>query len=100
TPSYLAPEVLDRRGHGVPSDIWALGCALYTALTGHPPFEASQRLELYQHIRGAQYPLPPQLSPRARALITLMLDPEPTARPSLQDLLDHQFFSQVRGWQG
>ncbi|RLV76673.1 hypothetical protein DV515_00016737 [Chloebia gouldiae] len=28
TPSYLAPEVLDRRGHAGPSDIWALGCAL------------------------------------------------------------------------
>ncbi|XP_027756822.1 inactive serine/threonine-protein kinase PLK5-like [Empidonax traillii] len=94
TPSYLAPEVLDRRGHGVASDIWALGCALYTALTGRPPFEGSQRLELYQHIRGARYPLPPQLSPRARALLALMLDPDPTARPSLQDVLDHPFFTQ------
>ncbi|XP_039421911.1 inactive serine/threonine-protein kinase PLK5-like [Corvus cornix cornix] len=28
TPNYLAPEVLDRRGHAVPSDIWALGCAV------------------------------------------------------------------------
>ncbi|XP_064493192.1 inactive serine/threonine-protein kinase PLK5-like isoform X2 [Pseudopipra pipra] len=94
TPSHLAPEVLDRRGHGVPSDIWALGCALYTALTGRPPFEGSQRLELYQHIRGARYPLPPQLSPQARALLALMLDPDPAARPSLQDVLDHPFFTQ------
>ncbi|NXK40876.1 PLK2 kinase, partial [Piprites chloris] len=100
TPSYLAPEVLDRRGHGVPSDIWALGCALYTALTGRPPFEGSHRLELYQHIRGARYPLPPQLSPRARALLALMLDPDPAARPSLQDVLDHPFFTQVWGRRG
>ncbi|XP_041338753.1 inactive serine/threonine-protein kinase PLK5-like isoform X3 [Pyrgilauda ruficollis] len=28
TPGYLAPEVLDRRGHAAPSDIWALGCAV------------------------------------------------------------------------
>ncbi|RMC00973.1 hypothetical protein DUI87_22660 [Hirundo rustica rustica] len=28
TPGYLAPEVLDRRGHAEPSDIWALGCAV------------------------------------------------------------------------
>ncbi|XP_030365615.1 inactive serine/threonine-protein kinase PLK5-like [Strigops habroptila] len=28
TPSFLAPEVLDRKGHGVPSDVWALGCAM------------------------------------------------------------------------
>ncbi|KAJ7412204.1 inactive serine/threonine-protein kinase PLK5-like protein [Willisornis vidua] len=51
-------------------------------------------LELYRRIRGALYLLPPQLSPQARALITLMLDPDPVARPSLRDVLDHQFFTQ------
>ncbi|NXI45867.1 PLK5 kinase, partial [Galbula dea] len=98
TPSYLAPEVLDRKGHGVPSDIWALGCAVYVALTGSSPFEAAPRQELYRQIRAARYPLSPHLSPRARALIAHILTPEPTARPSLQDVLDHSFFTQVRGW--
>ncbi|NXX44645.1 PLK2 kinase, partial [Tricholaema leucomelas] len=95
TPNYLAPEVLDRRGHGVPSDIWALGCAIYEALTGRAPFEAAQRQELYRQIRGAQYQLCPQLSARAQALIAHMLQPEPTARPSLQGILGHSFFTQV-----
>ncbi|NXL80604.1 PLK2 kinase, partial [Leptocoma aspasia] len=98
TPSFLAPEVLDRRGHAVPSDIWALGCAVYTALTGHAPFEARHRPELYRRIRGARYPLPPQLSPRARALIAHMLDPDPAARPSPAGVLGHPFLTQVRGW--
>ncbi|NXX97336.1 PLK5 kinase, partial [Centropus bengalensis] len=95
TPSYLAPEVLDRKGHGVPSDIWALGCAMYTALTGSPPFEGAQRQELYQSIWAARYPLSPHLSPRARALLARLLAPEPTARPSLQEVLDDSFFTQV-----
>ncbi|XP_074421970.1 inactive serine/threonine-protein kinase PLK5-like isoform X1 [Larus michahellis] len=94
TPGYLAPEVLDRKGHGVPSDIWALGCAMYAALTGSPPFEAAHRQELYQCIRAARYPLSPHLSPRARALIARLLAPEPAARPSLRDVLDHGFFTQ------
>ncbi|NXV16185.1 PLK2 kinase, partial [Cepphus grylle] len=98
TPGYLAPEVLDRKGHGVPSDIWALGCTTYTALTGSPPFEAAQRQELYRRIRAARYPLSPHLSPRARALIAHLLAPEPAARPSLRDVLDHGFFTQVWGW--
>ncbi|NXS98925.1 PLK2 kinase, partial [Jacana jacana] len=97
TPSYLAPEVLDHKGHGVPSDIWALGCGMYTLLLGTPPFEAAERQELYRRIRAAQYPLSPHLSPRARALLGHLLAPEPTARPSLQDMLDHGFFTQVRG---
>ncbi|NXT54288.1 PLK2 kinase, partial [Pluvianellus socialis] len=100
TPGYLAPEVLDRKGHGVPSDVWALGCATYTLLTGSPPFEAAQRQELYRRIRAAQYPPPPPLSPRAQTLIARLLAPEPTARPSLRDVLDHGFFTQVWGAAG
>ncbi|NWX53206.1 PLK5 kinase, partial [Steatornis caripensis] len=72
----------------------------YTALTGSPPFEAAHRQELYQRIRAAQYLLPRHLSPHAQALIAGLLAPEPAARPSLQDVLDHGFFTQVRGWQG
>ncbi|KAM9516158.1 inactive serine/threonine-protein kinase PLK5 isoform 3-T3 [Guaruba guarouba] len=94
TPSFLAPEVLDRKGHGVPSDVWALGCAMYMALTGSPPFEAAQRQELYRRIRAGRYPQPSQLSPRAQALIACLLAPEPAARPGLQDVLDHGFFTQ------
>ncbi|NXX23575.1 PLK2 kinase, partial [Podargus strigoides] len=94
TPSYLAPEVLDRRGHGVAADVWALGCAMYTALTGSPPFEAAHRQELYRRIRAARYPLPPHLSRHARALITSLLAPQPAARPSLPAVLHHGFFTQ------
>ncbi|XP_035169047.1 inactive serine/threonine-protein kinase PLK5-like, partial [Oxyura jamaicensis] len=64
TPSYMAPEVVDRKGHGVPSDVWALGCVMYALLTGSPPFEAGERQELYGRIRAAWYPLPGRLSPR------------------------------------
>lgn len=70
------------------------------ALTGSPPFEAAHRQELYRRIRTARYPLPPHLSPHAQALIARLLAPEPAARPSLQDVLDHGFFTQVRGWHG
>lgn len=70
------------------------------ALTGSPPFEAAHRQELYRRIRTARYPLPPHLLPHAQALIARLLAPEPAARPSLQDVLDHGFFTQVRGWHG
>ncbi|XP_068277002.1 inactive serine/threonine-protein kinase PLK5 isoform X3 [Nyctibius grandis] len=66
----------------------------YTALAGSPPFEAAERQELYRRIRAARYPLPPHLSPHARALIARLLAPEPAARPSLRDVLDHGFFTQ------
>ncbi|NXP95282.1 PLK2 kinase, partial [Passerina amoena] len=70
----------------------------YAALTGHAPFEARHRPELFRRIRSARYPLPPALSAPARALIALMLQPEPAARPGPARLLQHPFLTQVRGW--
>lgn len=39
TPNYIAPEMLDKKGHSFEVDIWAIGCILYTLLVGKPPFE-------------------------------------------------------------
>ena len=39
TPNYIAPEVLDKKGHSFEVDVWAVGCILYTLLFGRPPFE-------------------------------------------------------------
>ncbi|NXO65267.1 PLK2 kinase, partial [Phainopepla nitens] len=66
----------------------------YAALSGRAPFEAPNRPELYRLIRGARYPLPPQLSPPARALIAHMLHPDPAARPGPAALLSHPFLTQ------
>ena len=38
TAGYLAPEILEGRTVGPPSDIWALGCLLYAMLSVCLPF--------------------------------------------------------------
>lgn len=38
TPEYLAPEVINKIGHGKPVDWWTLGCILFEMFTGFPPF--------------------------------------------------------------
>ena len=40
TPSYMAPEIVNKVTYqGPPSDIWALGILLYALLTGSFPFK-------------------------------------------------------------
>ncbi|XP_039104034.1 LOW QUALITY PROTEIN: inactive serine/threonine-protein kinase PLK5 [Hyaena hyaena] len=94
TPNFLAPEVVSRHGHSRQSDIWALGCIMYTALTGAPPFTAAPLAEMYQNIRAGRYPEPAHLSPGARRLIARLLAPNPAERPSLDHLLQDDFFTQ------
>ena len=38
TPEYLAPEILENKGHGKGVDWWALGTLVFEMLTGLPPF--------------------------------------------------------------
>ncbi|XP_040594281.1 inactive serine/threonine-protein kinase PLK5 isoform X2 [Mesocricetus auratus] len=94
TPSFQAPEVVSRHGHSCKSDIWALGCIMYTVLTGTPPFTATPLSEMYQNIRDGHYPEPTHLSPSARNLISRLLAPDPAERPSLDHLLEDDFFTQ------
>ncbi|KAJ8338672.1 hypothetical protein SKAU_G00354580 [Synaphobranchus kaupii] len=94
TPNYLSPEVLNKQGHGCESDVWALGCVMYTMLLGRPPFETTNLKETYRCIREARYSMPSSLSPPAKLLISRMLSKSPEDRPSLDNILQHQFFSQ------
>nr|XP_033772837.1 serine/threonine-protein kinase PLK3 isoform X2 [Geotrypetes seraphini] len=93
TPNYLAPEVLLRQGHGPHSDIWSLGCVMYTLLCGNPPFETSDLKETYRCIKEVEYTLPASLSLPAKQLIMGILKRLPQERPSLDQILNHNFFT-------
>ncbi|KAK3540425.1 hypothetical protein QTP70_030974 [Hemibagrus guttatus] len=94
TPNYLSPEVLNKQGHGWESDVWALGCVMYTLLQGKPPFETNNLKETYRCIKEARYSLPSSLSLPARQLIASMLSRDPTDRPRLDEIAQHEFLSQ------
>ncbi len=66
TPSYMSPEQARgrRESVGPASDIYSLGCVLYHALTGRPPFVAESVMELVMLVLE-QEPMPPRaLRPR------------------------------------
>ncbi|KAM6965299.1 serine/threonine-protein kinase PLK2b [Aplochiton taeniatus] len=94
TPNYLSPEVLNKQGHGCESDVWALGCVMYTLLLGKPPFETTNLKETYKCIREAHYTLPSSLSPQARQLISSLLAKTPEDRIQLDHILRQDFFTQ------
>ena len=38
---FSCSEIATRGPHGLESDVWSLGCMLYTLLVGSPPFDVS-----------------------------------------------------------
>uniref|UniRef100_A0AAY4A6F7 Serine/threonine-protein kinase PLK n=1 Tax=Denticeps clupeoides TaxID=299321 RepID=A0AAY4A6F7_9TELE len=93
TPNYLAPEVLNRQGHGTESDVWSLGCVMFTLLCGNPPFETLDLKETYKCIKEVKYTIPPSLSPAAQKLISSVLQKNPSDRLTLDQILAHEFFT-------
>jgi len=93
TPNYIAPEVLNKKGHSFEVDIWSIGCILYTLLVGKPPFETQTLKDTYTRIRRNEYHIPTKLSVEARNLITRLLQGDPAHRPNCDQILQDQFFS-------
>jgi serine/threonine-protein kinase len=97
TAAYMAPEQAAGKRADDRSDIYSLGCLLYTMLAGGPPFtgEVSAAV-LGQHLH-ADPPSPrdanPEVPPALDALVTQMLAKDPDARPQtafeVRDRLAH-----------
>ncbi len=50
TPEYVAPELIENRGHGKAVDWWALGAILYEMLYTLPPFYDNNTNTMYKKI--------------------------------------------------
>lgn len=91
TPNYISPEVASRELHGLPADVWGLGCMLYTLLVGRPPFHTQHVKTTLNKVINADYKIPPELSLPAQDLLQKLLCKDPTKRITLKEIMDHPF---------
>lgn len=91
TPNYIAPEILNKKGHSYEVDIWSIGCVMYTLLVGTPPFETKSLKETYSKIRKCEYRVPTNIRKPAADMIVAMLQPEPKRRPQIGQLSAFEF---------
>ena len=95
TPNYVAPEILEKKnGHSYEVDIWSLGVVIYTMLFGIPPFDANDEKIICKKIKMNSYKFPDNIKvdPSAKKLISSLLNLDPSKRPSLDAIVEHDFF--------
>ncbi|CAX43878.1 serine/threonine-protein kinase, transcription and stress response, putative [Candida dubliniensis CD36] len=51
SPDYMALEVLEGKNYNYTIDYWSLGCMLFEALCGYPPFSGSKQDETYYNLK-------------------------------------------------
>ena len=84
SPRFMAPEQFAEQPTGPHTDLYALGCTLYTLLTGEPPFTGTYTELRRRHLEEEPPPAArrrPDTPPGLSALLTELLAKEPGDRP-------------------
>ena len=80
TPEYMAPEIVQRRGHGYAADWWALGVLLYEMLTGSPPFKGDSAHAIYDKVKKGTFAMPAWLGSSGKEILRALLEPDDAKR--------------------
>lgn len=102
TPEYLAPEIVDRKGHGKAVDWWSVGAIIYEMLTGQPPFllNNGNRDELFANIRSCNVKFPNHITPQCKDLLAKLFVADPNKRlgggpDDALEIMSHPWFAGV-----
>lgn len=96
--AFLAPEILERKGHNHTVDIYGVGVMLYDMLTGWPPFYDPNRERLYKNIKHQRLVVPQNVAEASAAFIYAVMEREPSHRLGAADSNDvkkHHYFDNI-----
>ncbi|XP_062865481.1 cAMP-dependent protein kinase catalytic subunit PRKX [Trichomycterus rosablanca] len=100
TPEYLAPEVIQSKGHGQAVDWWALGILIFEMLAGYPPFFDDNPFGIYQKILAGKLEFPRHLDFYVKDLIKKFLVIDRARRlgnmkNGAEDVKKHRWFKTI-----
>ncbi|RLN40429.1 serine/threonine-protein kinase ATG1c-like isoform X1 [Panicum miliaceum] len=78
SPLYMAPEVMQAQKYDAKADLWSVGVILYQLVTGIPPFNGDNQIQLWVNINNA-------------VLICVI---DPVERLTVEEFVHHPFLSE------
>lgn len=94
SPLYSSPEIIQGKPYKGPEcDVWSLGVILYVMLTATMPFDDSNIAQFLVKVENGDYPEPCGVSDAAKDLIGRMLEPNPSARITISEILSHPWMT-------
>lgn len=97
TPEYLAPEIIQSKGHGRGVDWWALGILIFEMLAGYPPFLDETHFGIYQKVLAGRIEFPKHFDVKAKDLIKRLLTADRAKRfgclkGGAEDIQKHKWY--------
>ena len=91
TQIYHSPEMLLKKGYDTRVDIWAIGVLIFELMVGRPPFRSDGQHSMEDNIVNLRINWPKSMNLLAKNLIQKILKLDPNERPTLEEILEHQF---------
>jgi protein-serine/threonine kinase len=102
TQEYLAPEMVLQQPYGKPVDWWSLGILMFELLTGSPPFQSVNEIELFRQILYGPIKFTAAgscISQEAKDFVYQLLRRNPTkrlgSRSGVSQIKAHPFFNGI-----
>ncbi|XP_020267275.1 serine/threonine-protein kinase AtPK2/AtPK19-like isoform X2 [Asparagus officinalis] len=100
TIEYMAPEIIQGKGHDKVADWWSVGILLFEMLTGKPPFIGGNRDKIQQKIVKDKLKLPAYLTSEAHSLLKGLLQKEASKRlgggpAGSNEIKNHKWFKLI-----
>jgi serine/threonine protein kinase len=96
SPYWMAPEVIESKGHNTKADIWSLGITALELINGQPPLSELPGLAAMMKVPKSPSPqAPASASAALKDFVQSALIKDPEARPAAEALLQHKFITTV-----
>jgi len=87
SPLYMAPEILQHHRYDAKADLWSVGTVLFEMISGRPPFNGENHIDLLRNIQRKAVRLPPdvRISKECVNLLRLLLNRNPLSRAGFKE---------------